>query len=147
MLYLTCYGNFIMTTTNTTDKDGQYLEDQEEDYILNRKLKRLSSEDINLHAILPGDLKTLILRLLKFIENIYDESYDFQKIDFSDSDFSDDMFRLINYNFETKEEYQQRLKRQEDMNKKDIQTIISSLNNLSFIPPEEKQKIINILER
>lgn len=147
MLYLTCYGNFIMTTTNTTDKDGQYLEDQEEDYILNRKLKRLSSEDINLNAILPGDLKTLILRLLKFIENIYDESYDFQKIDFSDSDFSDDMFRLINYNFETKEEYQQRLKRQEDMNKKDIQTIISSLNNLSFIPPEEKQKIINILER
>ena len=136
-----------MTTTNTTDKDGQYLEDQEEDYILNRKLKRLSSEDINLNAILPGDLKTLILRLLKFIENIYDESYDFQKIDFSDSDFSDDMFRLINYNFETKEEYQQRLKRQEDMNKKDIQTIISSLNNLSFIPPEEKQKIINILER
>ena len=61
-----------METPNIISEDIEYYEDkdEDEDYILNRKLKRdvRKDETIELSSFLIGDLNTLIFRVIEFIK-------------------------------------------------------------------------------
>ena len=140
-----------METPNIISEDIEYYEDkdEDEDYLLNRKLKRdvRKDETIELSSFLIGDLNTLIFRVIEFIKENYDPQYDSQKIDYTDSDYVDDPFRLISYKLETKKEYDDRIKRSRTLIRNKVYSAKETLDELTFLTPEDKQTIIDIIDK